>query len=93
MDEDTIIEDNLEQLTADKTANKHGRRKSAAIDETILTTLRLADKALTTTDVSERIRSHYLVARRHLQLLEFAGKVEALRFGEAGRWCYWRVKR
>lgn len=93
MDEKAITSDNPEQQIEQKTANKHGRRKSAMIDETILTTLRLADNALTTTDVSERIRSHYLVARRHLQLLEFAGKVEALRFGEAGRWCYWRVKR
>jgi len=93
MDEEPINENKTEQLTADKTANKHGRRKSTAIDETILTTLRLADNALTTTDVSERVKAHYLVARRHLKLLEFAGKVEALHFGEAGRWCYWRVRR
>ena len=92
MDEEVITEDKPEQLSADKTANKHGRRKSVEIDEAILNALRLAD-TLTTTDVSERTNAHYLVARRHLRLLEFAGKVEALKFGEEQRWVYWRVKR
>ena len=93
MDGEIITEDKPEQLSADKTANKHGRRKSVAIDESILNVLRLSDNAITTSDVAERTRSHFLVARRHLKLLEFAGKVEALRFGEEQRWVYWRIKR
>lgn len=92
MPEESITENKIEEHTEHKTEDKHGRRKSLEIDEAILKALRLAD-TLTTTDVSERIHSHYLVAKRHLSLLEFAGKVEALRFGEAGRWVYWRIKR
>jgi len=88
-----MSEEKNEQPISLKNSLNKPRRKSIEIDEAILNVLRLADNPPTTTDVAENIKARYDVAQRHLRLLEFSGKVEAMKFGEAGKWVYWKIRR
>lgn len=66
------------------------RKKEDCIEE-IYNLLRISDRPLTTMDISKKVRLSHRSTKRHLEFLEFDGRVKHFERGSC--WLYWKCVR
>jgi len=69
---------------------QHIRKKEDCIEQ-IYNLLKMSDRPLNTSDISRKVKLSHRSTKRHLEFLEFDGRVKHFERGSV--WLYWKVVR